>query len=399
MHSVAFESLPHADLIVDAVYEGGAGHHTAADPLARLLRVANQGGFRIHGTARNHRYKYAVLYTTNEDRDWPDVLDPETGRFYYYGDNKQPGRALHVTPRGGNELLRHVFEATHSDPSHRRRVPPFFIFEKEGTRRNVIFRGLAVPGAEELGSDRDLIAVWRTQHGRRFQNYRAVFSILDVARIPRAWITALEAGQPLDASAPGEWVEWVTWGVYKTLRAPRTIQYRSKNEQLPQTKTDWTLLTSLYSHFAHDPFAFEECAAHLWRMVAPQVSEYQVTRRSVDGGRDVVGLYSLGPASDPVTIDFSIEAKCYEPGHSVGVKELARLISRLRHRQFGVLVTTSFLGRQAYEELRSDRHPVVVVSAVDIVRILREAGYGSLKDLKQWLGKEFPIGDHPHQAR
>jgi Restriction endonuclease len=43
----------------------------------------------------------------------------------------------------------------------------------------------------------------------------------------------------------------------------------------------------------------------------------------------------------------------------VGVKELSRLISRLRHRQFGILVTTSYLGHQAYEELRSDRHPVL----------------------------------------
>ncbi|MCP1762460.1 O-acetyl-ADP-ribose deacetylase (regulator of RNase III) [Bradyrhizobium japonicum] len=36
-----------------------------------------------------------------------------------------------------------------------------------------------------------------------------------------------------------------------------------------------------------------------------------------------------------------LEAKCYGSGNSVGVREMSRLISRLRHRQFGVLVTTS----------------------------------------------------------
>jgi hypothetical protein len=54
----------------------------------------------------------------------------------------------------------------------------------------------------------------------------------------------------------------------------------------------------------------------------------------------------------------------------VGVKKLSRLISRLRHRQFGILVTTSFLGHQAYQELRSDRHPVVVIAGADIAAIL-----------------------------
>jgi hypothetical protein len=33
-----------------------------------------------------------------------------------------------------------------------------------------------------------------------------------------------------------------------------------------------------------------------------------------------------------------------------GVREMSRLISRLRHRQFGVLVTTSYVDNQAYRE-------------------------------------------------
>jgi hypothetical protein len=64
-----------------------------------------------------------------------------------------------------------------------------------------------------------------------------------------------------------------------------------------------------------------------------------------------------------VSLDFALEAKCYAPEDGVGVKELSRLISRLRHHQFGNMVTSSFLGHQAYQELRSDRHPVVVIAA------------------------------------
>jgi Restriction endonuclease len=95
----------------------------------------------------------------------------------------------------------------------------------------------------------------------------------------------------------------------------------------------------------------------------PRVIIDEITRASVDGGRDAVGRYLLGLSDDPVYAEFSLEAKCYAPGirgmnaNNVGVKEVSRLISHIRHRQFGVLVTTSTIGRQAYEEVREDRHP------------------------------------------
>lgn len=68
----------------------------------------------------------------------------------------------------------------------------------------------------------------------------------------------------------------------------------------------------------------------------------------------------------------------------VGIKPLSRLISRLRHRQFGILVTTSYLDAQAYMELLHDTHPVVVISARDMSVKLRER-FGSLENIKLWL--------------
>jgi hypothetical protein len=51
------------------------------------------------------------------------------------------------------------------------------------------------------------------------------------------------------------------------------------------------------------------------------------------------------------------------------------LISLLRHREFGILVTTSCLGNQAYQELRHDRQLVVVVAG-GYRRDPREGGDG-----------------------
>ena len=48
-------------------------------------------------TGLGEKKKFTVLCTSGENRDWPDQLDVNTGRFIYYGDNRKPGRELHAT--------------------------------------------------------------------------------------------------------------------------------------------------------------------------------------------------------------------------------------------------------------------------------------------------------------
>jgi hypothetical protein len=73
------------------------------------------------------------------------------------------------------------------------------------------------------------------------------------------------------------------------------------------------------------------------------------------------------------------------------VKEVSRLISRIRHRQFGVLVTTSVIGRQAYKEFREDNHPIIFICGKDIVEILIANGYNGMEKIAELLSAEFPI--------
>src|SRR5262249_49170364 len=153
----------------------------------------------------DRRHALVVLYSTLADTDWPDHLDLDLGRFTYYGDNKRPGHELHETHRGGNRLLRQAFEATHATPPHRIDIPPFLVFTKSSLRRYVVFRGLAVPGAPDLSPTDDLIAIWRTTAGQRFQNYRATFTLLDCGIITRRWINALVTDGQESRDAPGAW--------------------------------------------------------------------------------------------------------------------------------------------------------------------------------------------------
>jgi hypothetical protein len=224
------------------------------------------------------------------------------------------------------------------------------------------------------------------------QNYRARFSILNVPVVNRNWLDDIISGKdPRSDLAPQLWLDWAKTGRPKNLLAPRTVEYRTKEEQLPSEPTSIELVEQLHNHFAEDPHAFEHCAAALAKMMLPGVSYIDVTRPSRDGGRDGVGLLTIGTGAASIAIDFALEAKCYSTANSVGVRDMSRLISRLRHRQFGILVTTSYLDRQAYREIKEDRHPIIVVSAVDIVAILKNSGIGTVHDLKAWLS-ELPRG-------
>src|SRR5262249_41016949 len=158
-----FTELASADLYVDAVYQSGRTGNAGDDPFPSLLKVSNMGGFRYRGTLA--ALEMVVLTSTLSDPDWPDELDRETGVFTYYGDNKSPGRALHATPRNGNELLRRIFATAHSGDAGRQSVPPILVFSNTGEWRDVMFLGLAVPGTSEQQVAEDLVAIWRTAKG------------------------------------------------------------------------------------------------------------------------------------------------------------------------------------------------------------------------------------------
>lgn len=383
---VAFSDLQGADLLVDALYESGRKSDGGADPLPRLLGVSSRGGFRYRGSMSG-RLSLVALTSSLEDPDWPDQLDREAGQFVYFGDNKMPGEALHSTKRKGNLLLQRVFEHAGQGRAGREQVPPIFIFTRGDEWHDLVFSGLAVPGVPDAPDADGLTAIWRTNKDKRFQNYRAVFTILNATEISAAWIADLVAGKAHSIHAPKAWTDWQRTGRAKVLRAPRVLEHRTKQEQLPKSAADAALVAAIHGHFSKNPHGFEHCAAAIVRMVLPGAEDITVTRGSRDGGRDGVGYLRLGQGPGAIRVDFAIEAKCYGRKSAVGVAGLSRLISRLRHRQFGLLVTTSYLDEYAYKELKEDRHPIIVISAADLANVLRANGVSDAAKLGYWLAQ------------
>jgi NADH:ubiquinone oxidoreductase subunit len=392
---VPFADLATVDLLLDRVYEGGTRGNAGDDAIGKLLPVGNQGGFRFNGSVTRGTVRLVVLYTSGAEVDWPDHIEPTTGDFTYYGDNRKPGKDLHDTPRGGNRLLREIFAASQAGVADRQAVPPVFLFERV-SGRDVRFRGLLAPGSARLTSDEELVALWRTTRSLRFQNYRSHFTVLRTARVSREWIAQILSGNTLGSACPPEWRAWVQARIYRALEAPRTISVRSKEEQLPKPEDMW-MVRAVHHYFADDPVLFENFAAEMWVQADPHVTSIEVTRPSRDGGRDAIGEYRLGPHEDSVRLEFALEAKCYDPdGGGIGVRMVSRLISRIKHRQFGVFVTTAFIGSQAYQEVREDEHPVVFLSGRDIVNLLRRMGIATEQALGDYLDLKFPVVRKDH---
>lgn len=385
-----YSELKEAPLVIDAIYESGPEKNIKAEPLHVLLpRTSNQGGFRItHRQDDMSKPAYVVIYTSLEELEWPDYLDSENGVFRYYGDNRHPGNELHSTRKKGNKLLQTVFSWLNND-SLRNDIPPFLIFKKTGKSRDVQFLGLAVPGNGNIPPDRDLIAFWRTMNGERFQNYEAYFTILDTKgeAISKEWLNALVYDHANSmALAPAAWKDFVSKGRVgiKSLRAPKISTIPTKKEQLPDDEEGKQIVQAICDYYADNPHGFEKCATAIVQMMDPNFVSFDLTRPWRDGGRDAIGKYRIGTCLNPLVIDFALEAKCYSERNSVGVKQMSRLISRIKYRQFGIMVTTSHVDKQAYQEVVEDGHPILMICAKDIAHILRSNGLiGSA--LLNWL--------------
>lgn len=368
---ISFKELceSEVDLVIDEIYEGGEVGNISDDVLTKLMNVQNAGGFRFRNILNSTDKAYIVLYSSNEDIDWPDVLEAETGKFKYYGDNKRPGDK--VDSKKGNLILEAIF-----NEENRNSIPPVFIFMKNPTvssNRSVKFLGLAVPEDYHLGKDNSLKAIWRTSNGERFINYEAHFTILNTKSINREWLRCLINGDSLNSSfAPESWIKYIKYGLTEDiiLRAPKNKEYRSKNEQLPSTNKELKKLDFIYEYYKDDPYKFEYFAAKLVGLMDNNFLNFNITRAVRDGGIDAIGEYRLGHKNNSIKLRCALEAKCYQRDNSNGVKLLSRLISRLKYRDFGIFVTTSYVSEQAYKELLEDGHPVIIISGRDIVEIL-----------------------------
>lgn len=337
---IPFAEIDTADLLVDAVYEGGTAKNLGSEVLSKVMHVGNSGGFRKCMKLGENGKKakdvaYVCIYTTGEEIEWRDEIDRTLGRFTYWGDNRKAGNPMIKTKFGGNSFLQNIFAKLAA--GQRKQIAPAFIFQKY-CGRDVVFCGLAVPGDRRMNPQDALVSVWAQNKEGRYQNYKSTFTILDIPKIDRQWLVDLENDRGYESQyAPKAWLCWVDKNEYKPLITEKNpIKYRKANEQLPAPGSlEYQMLETLISYFA-DPYAFEACACKIVQIMDSNIISIEATRRTRDGGRDAVGKYRVGTIVNGIELEFALEAKRYKISNAVGVKETSRLISRIKHRQFGI---------------------------------------------------------------
>ena len=391
--NIEFDNLTNADLIVDSVYKGGSGTSFSAEPIHHLFpKCGINGGFRkVNRTDGSGKPAYVILYTTMSELEWPDYLDEETGIFRYYGDNRVPGRGITDTKPKGNKLLEWVFSLLNGN-GNLKDIPPFFIFKKTGEGRDVQFLGMAAPGNPKISPDKDLVAFWRTIKEKRFQNYEAYFTVLNTgaSAISKEWLRRLIDDHENSLQyAPDVWQRFIKKGRdgIAALQAPKMFEVPSKYDQLQSDEEGNRCLSIVRKHYKDNPYGFEACATNLVSKMDSHFVDFSLTRPWRDGGRDALGFYSIsagGKANYPLKIDCALEAKCYSPDVAVHVRQMSRLISRIRYRQFGIMLTTSYVDKQAYKEVVEDGHPILIITASDIAAILRNNAINS-SNIYAWL--------------
>lgn len=386
-------------LYIDAVYKSDpTKKDMSAEVLSKLLGVKNQGGFRYLG--KTETPNLVILFTSGEDIYWRDEFDSSVGLLLYYGDNKTPGTDLHKTKLHGNEILRYVFElASTNDVERRKRIPPILVFKKT-TGRDVKFLGLAVPGIKGKPNKDWLTAVWGcNKNGDRFQNYKAYFTILNTSTgsdyqsgfgINLAWLNDIETGNAFNSiHAPIEWKKYILRENYSVLVSKKEKFIKTKEEQLPDDNNKMEMLKCLQKYFYDKDrgYSFENFAADLTQYMDSAVVDINVTRPYKDGGLDAEGKYRIFQnVENTVYVEFYLQAKCYKPTNAVVVSDTARLISRIKDRQFGIMFTTSYVATQAYEEILKDGHPIVIINGKNIIEyIFNELEIRTVLDLEKWL--------------
>lgn len=408
-----FEKIEEADrknwhLIIDAVYRADPSKpNMSAEVISKLLGVKNQGGFRYLG--KTETPNLVVLFTSGEDIYWKDELDTTTGLLLYYGDNKTPGNDLHKTNLHGNEILRYMFDLACSDDFEKRKnIPPVLVFKKNSSiydenhsGRDVKFLGLAVPGLAGKPKKDWLSAVWGcNRNGDRFQNYKSYFTVLDTssgsalekgAGINLAWLNDIKIGRAYESPyAPIVWKKYIDGLKISPLSSRAEKYIKTKEEQLPIDKLQYKMLLTLQKYFCDldGGYSFEVFARDLTIYMDSAVVDLNTTRPFKDGGFDAEGRYRIfSKVENVVYVDFYLQAKCYNPETTpVAVKDTARLISRIKDRQFGVMFTTSYVATQAYQEIIEDGHPIVIINGRNIIEyIYDELEIRSIEKLEDWL--------------
>ena len=161
-----------------------------------------------------------------------------------------------------NQFLRNIYDRlSKNNFEDRKKITPIFLFESKKEYKGVQFKGLIVHGNSNYDDKDILTAVWASkENGDRFQNYKAIFTLLDTKEE--------SSNEPNKSSIDLRWLDdiknelcyesvyvqisykrWVKKGIYTPFETIRLNNVRTKEEQLPSEPQKLKMLKIIHDYF------------------------------------------------------------------------------------------------------------------------------------------------------
>jgi hypothetical protein len=177
------------------------------DPLSVIFDCGDNGVFRYVGGEKLDPVRIAILCYKKYEPDFPKDVE----------------ECLAL------EFIKECFKNTSN--GNRSKVPPFFVFTSglSGPKGlDLLFRGVAVPGDQNVPVDRETHIVWSSKKVKEYLNQKVKFTVLDINEVKREWIWDLRNNNPLSGNCPEPWRIWVKTGEcipHKESKAKRYLRY------------------------------------------------------------------------------------------------------------------------------------------------------------------------------
>lgn len=317
-----------------------------------------------------------------EQSPWRDLIFQEEGRVIYNGDNKSCEKNANDT-FGNKKVLENLPLYFSKKRSDRLKAPPIFITKtikignKTGFRQ---FIGIGIINEPPI-----LVQQYEKGNNNVFTNYQFEITLISLAPndlFDWGWIDERRDKSISDEdslkNAPKNWIKWVEEGseivskIQLKIKSYRLISESEQRDLLPNNKKIIDdLLNIHYPDPINDGIRFEALASFITTLYFSDKNYYRgwITVGSGDRGVDFVGRLDIGHDSFSNTSIIVLgQSKRYK--NPISGERLTRVASRMTRGYIGVVVTLDVFTKQAQEEIKDDKLPIILINGKKVSELL-----------------------------
>lgn len=320
-----------------------------------------------------------------EDEDespWRDLIFQEEGRVLYNGDNKSSEKNANDT-FGNKKVLENLPLYFSKNRIERLKAPPILVTKtikignKTGFRQ---FIGIGIINEPPI-----LVQQYEKGNNNVFTNYQFEITLISLASedlFNWDWIDDRRNKNISDEdslkNAPKNWIKWVNVGsevvskIQLKINSYRLISESEQRDLLPNNKKIIDdLLNIHYPDPIIDGIRFEALASFITTLYFSDKNYYRgwITVGSGDRGVDFVGRLDIGHDSFSNTSIIVLgQSKRYK--NSISGERLTRVASRMTRGYIGVVITLDVFTRQAQEEIKDDKLPIILINGKKVSELL-----------------------------